>query len=201
MFLAARVLSSSSGERKVKRGAFQDAARTFDVAKRTINRIWNTHKHSITMPEKHNLNVKRRKGGGRKFKVGFVDVRRRVKAIPFSLRKSLRALSSQIDIPRTSLHRYLKLGVLSKSRSAVKPSLTDTNKVARVEYCKRFVDADGCFEPMLDYLDVNEKWWYLTEKSCSYIFVPGEELPPNCFVKHKSHIIKVVCLCVSAWPR
>ena len=117
----------------------------FVVTTRTATRIWNAHKHSIMMPEKHNLNVKRRKGCGRKFKVGFVDVRRRVKAIPFSLQKSLHALSSQIDILVTSLNHYLKLGALGKSGSVVKPTLTHTTKVTRMDYCTRFVDGDGLF--------------------------------------------------------
>ena len=201
VFLAGRIRSSSSEERKLQRGAIKGAADAFDVSISCVERIWRRHKSGIILPEKNKLDVRRKKGSGRKFKLDVNDVKARVRAVPFSLRKSPRSLSPQVGIPHMTLYRYLKLGVLAKSRSAVKPTLTPANKVARVEYCRRFVEADGCFGSMLDRIDIDEKWWYLTEKSCSYIVVPGEELPPNRFVQHKSHIIKVMCLCASARPR
>ena len=82
----------------------------------------------------------------------------------------------------------------------VKPILTDMNKVARVDYCIRFVDVDGCFDEMLDRLDINKMWWFLTKKSYSYIVDLCEELTPSRFVNHKSHIIKTMYLCASARP-
>jgi hypothetical protein len=201
MFLANRVRSSTSEERKLQRGAIAGAASAFSVSNSTVDKIWRKNKNGITKPEHHKLDLRRKKGSGRPSTLSVDQVKARVKAVPFSLRKSLRALSPHVGIPRTTLHRYLSRGVLAKSGSAVKPMLTDANKVARVDYCKGFVDAEGCFEEMLDRVDIDEKWWLLTEKSCSYIVVPGEELPPSRFVKHKSHIIKAMCLCASARPR
>ena len=98
----------------------------------TVKRIWRRHKSGIILPEKNKLDVRRKKGSGRKFKLDINDVKARVKAVPFSLQKSLRSLSPQVGIPHMTLYRYLKLGVLAKSRSAVKPTLTPANKVARV---------------------------------------------------------------------
>ena len=53
---------------------------------------------------------------------------------------------------------------------------------------------------MLDRVDIDEKWFYLTEVVTSYILVPGET-PPHRTCKHKSHIEKVMCLTAIAWPR
>lgn len=83
-------------------------------------------------------------------------------------------------------------------RSAVK--LTDDNKVQRVAYCESFIEADGCFGDMIDCVDIDEKWWYITRVNTSYIIVEGE-VPPDRKVKHKSHIIKVMCLTAMACPR
>jgi hypothetical protein len=46
---------------------------------------------------------------------------------------------------------------------------------------------------MLERVDIDEKWFYMTEVATSYILVPGET-PPHRTCKHKSHIEKV---CVS----
>ena len=75
------------------------------------------------------------------------------------------SLSPHVGIPRATLHHYLRLGVLGKSGSAVKPTLTPVNKIAMVECCRRFVEADGCFGLMLDRVDIDEKRWHLTEKN------------------------------------
>ena len=107
-----------------------------------------------------------------------------VKAIPFTIQTLLLALSPQVGIQVASLHHYLKLGILGKKWSVVKPMLTVANKVARVDYCKRCVGTHGCFDKMLDHLGIDEKWGFLTGKECSYIFVPVEELPPNRFGKN-----------------
>ena len=79
--------------------------------------------------------------------------------------------------------------------------LTDINKVVRVDYCKRFVNSDECFDAMLNPLNIDKKWWFLTKRKLLMHChprqgtVPGKELLSNCFVKHKSHIIKAMCLC------
>ena len=97
----------------------------------------------------------------------------------------------------------MKSGALKKTNtnSAVKPTLTDDNKVQRVAYCESFIESDGCFSDMLDRVDIDEKWWYITRVNTSYIIVDGE-IPPVRKVKHKSqHIIKVMCLTAMAHPR
>ena len=123
-----------------------------------VERIWRRFKSGIVAPEKNKLDLRCKKGSGRKFKLNPNDVKAMVKAVPFSFRKSLRSLSPQVGIPVTSLYRYLKLGLLGTSGSAVKPALTPANKVARVGYCQRFVGVEVCFSPILDRFDIFKKW-------------------------------------------
>ena len=73
------------------------------------------------------------KKSGRNFKLKFDDVKAKVNVTPFSLRKLLRPLSPQVDIPVTSLHRSLKLVFFGKSRGAVKPSLTKHKQGCQVD--------------------------------------------------------------------
>ena len=53
---------------------------------------------------------------------------------------------------------------------------------------------------MLERVDLDKKWFYMTEVATSYILVPGET-PPHQTCKHKSHIEKVMCLTAVARPR
>ena len=52
---------------------------------------------------------------------------------------------------------------------------------------------------MLERVDLDKKWFYMTEVATSYILVPGET-PPRQTCKHKSHIKKVTCLTAVARP-
>ena len=79
----------------------------------------------------------------------------------------------------------MKRQVLTKSRSTVKPNLTDVNKASRVSYCKSFVDKRGYFKSMLNCIDIDKKWWCITTVKLSYIIVPGKQAPDR-KVKHKS---------------
>ena len=53
---------------------------------------------------------------------------------------------------------------------------------------------------MFDRVDIDEKWWYITRVNTSYIIVDGK-IPAVRKLKHKSHIIKVMCLTAMARPR
>ena len=54
---------------------------------------------------------------------------------------------------------------------------------------------------MYDEVHVDEKWFFLCKAKESYILVCDEEEPPERYVKHKSHIAKVMFLCAQARPR
>ena len=122
-----------------------------------------------------------------------------VKAVPFHYHKNLRTLAFQVGIPKSTIHDALKKGLLKHTRNTIRPILTDKNKADRVVYCCSFVQ-DGQFVDMLERVDIDEKWFYMTEVATSYILVPGET-PPHQTCKHKSHIEKVMCLTAVARPR
>ena len=84
----------------------------------------------------------------------------------------------------------MKLGLLKSSKNSIKPILMPKNKLDRVNYCHSFV---------LDRVDIDEKWFYLSQKVTSFILVPGE-VPPLRLCKHKNHIEKAMCLTAMACP-
>jgi len=57
------------------------------------------------------------------------------------------------------------------------------------------------FKDMCDEVHVDEKWFCICKATQSHMLVADEELPPDQFVKHKSHIVKVMFVCAQARPR
>jgi hypothetical protein len=53
---------------------------------------------------------------------------------------------------------------------------------------------------MFNRLDIDKKWFYLTQINTKYILVPGEK-PPHQAARHKNHIPKAMCLTAMACPR
>ncbi|ETV69520.1 hypothetical protein H257_14882 [Aphanomyces astaci] len=75
-----------------------------------------------------------------------------------------------------ALHRYLKLGLFRSHSHAIKPLLTDANKYGRMKFAGEFVGSALELNYMLQYVHLDEKWFYTTEEIRKYYLVPG---PPN----------------------
>ena len=141
-----------------------------------------------------------KKGAGAPRRISIKDLHRRVRAVPFKDRKCIRSLGKKVGIPRATLGRALKLGLLKTTKSHIKPILTPENKATCVAYCLSNLDQQNCFLPMFNRVDIDEKWFYLTQINTRYILVPGEK-PPHRAARHKNHIPKAMCLTAMARPR
>ena len=71
--------------------------------------------------------------------------------------------------------------------SSLKPTLTEENKMSRMELALSFIDKNNTskFENMEDLIHINEKWFYLTKDGQHFIIAADEEEPYR-HVQHKS---------------
>jgi hypothetical protein len=161
--------------------------------------MWKKHKKNA-MDVNKPLEVVRKKGSGRKRMISIEQLKAMVKEVPFSQRNKVRSLAKAIKIPKTTLHRALQIGVLQRSKSAVKPILTEQNKQARIEWVMSKVTQDGRFVNMMNDVHIDEKWFYITREKESYIIVEGESIPER-KVKSKKFIAKIMFLAAFARPR
>ncbi|KAF0774582.1 hypothetical protein AaE_001718, partial [Aphanomyces astaci] len=99
-----------------------------------------------------------------------------------------------------SLHRYLKKGLLRAHSSAIRPILTNANKYCRLKYALNFVKPNFEISEMLNYVHLDEKWFYLTRQDQKYYLVPGESEPDR-KCKSKRYITKVMFVAAVARPR
>ena len=174
---------------------------TLGVSPRHNGDIWRKRKNEILDTLNKNLleSLKHRKGAGAPFRISIEDLQTCVKAVPFHFCKNSWTLAYKVGIPATTIRRALKVGCLKTSMNNLKPFLTPKNQADCVAYCHSFVDTDSWFSNMMDCVEINEKWFYLSEVVTKYILVPGE-VPPHRSCKHKCHIVKAMCLTVIALP-
>ncbi|ETI51616.1 hypothetical protein F443_05081 [Phytophthora nicotianae P1569] len=123
------------------------------------------------------------------------EVDERVAAVPLCQRQTLRALEAASGIPRSTLHRYLKVNTLRRFISRVKPSLTATHKLQRLTWALAQVHRPiGCclyrFDAMYNVVHIDEKWFNMYKASSRYYLTADEEMPyRTCPNKREKHFL------------
>ena len=103
--------------------------------------------------------------------------------------------------PATVRRWSLVCGAVMKRRW-IKPWLSDYHKRCRLEWILNEVGKrNRSFSPGYDTVHLDEKWFYLMKDGRKIRMFPDEAMPnpPKC--RHKSHIPKVMYICVVGRPR
>ncbi|ETV80465.1 hypothetical protein H257_06736 [Aphanomyces astaci] len=174
------------------RGVIVKAAKQFGCHERTVSRIWVRAQLSLRHGSiSADVRTKLRESA--------------IRAVPLMSRQTLRSLSAACGIPMTSIIRHKKKTPRFKAKSNyVKPFLTSANIEARLRYAMPFVrplsNGRHSFSNMLDFVHVDEKWFYLTKVKRRYYVYDDEEVAARS-VKPKHYITKVMFLGPVARPR
>ncbi|GMF33885.1 unnamed protein product [Phytophthora fragariaefolia] len=125
----------------------------------------------------------------------------KLKAFPLEDRQDIRHAARAAGVSRYMVAEQLRQGLLKRRTGRIKSALTDDNKLRRVEYALSYLDdASRFFEPMLDVVHVDEKWFNADKDKRSYILLDGEE-PPQRSRQSKRFIPKTMFLAAVARPR
>jgi hypothetical protein len=110
------------------------------------------------------------------------------------------SLSAALGVSKSTVQRALAAGEIKRHSSAVKPWLTDRNKLQRLDFCLSFVDSTTySFDSFDGTVHIDEKWFYLTRGEQSYYLDADEELPYRA-VKSKRYITKVMFMAAVMRP-
>ncbi len=193
-------LSQRHKNGRLIKGAIEEAEKIFPFKRASIQLIWKKARPGVLDPSIV-VDISNQKKGksGRKAKYSEGDLAT-MGDVPLRQRTTLRSLSFAMSIPRTSLWRLLKTGKIVRHSNTVKPLLSDQNKVARVEFCRSFVETSMHFNHMLNYVHIDEKWFYMTKIKDTYYLLPDED-PPERHCKSKRFITKVMFMAAVARPR
>ena len=104
-----------------------------------------------------------------------------------------------------TLQKYSKLINVRWGKSYIKPLLKSANKLLRINWILNELEpvgnGDYRFKNMDNVLHADEKWFYSSTLQHRHRIFPGEERHPDYQVQHKSHITKMMFLCVVGRPQ
>ena len=112
-------LLSESSHGKLKRGSIGEAAAKFGTSNKTVSRIW--HRGQLPCGEGEGAaDVSTRKSGKCGRKRTNLDVGAAA-GVPFRQRTSIRSLASALGVPKSTMHKRIKEGVMRPTSNPVKP--------------------------------------------------------------------------------
>ena len=174
------------------------------VTRSTISRLWGQahgarEQSLIITPEialRNNSHANLLMYSHAEFRQGF-------KESPRHRRKTYRSTVKAMGVSLNTVQRtLLQSDVCRIHTSSLKSTLTDENKVSRMELALSFIDKNNTskFEHMEGLIHYDEKWFYLMKDGQCFIIV-ADEAEPYRHVQQKSFLMKVMFLCVVASPR
>lgn len=157
--------ASSSGE--LEKGAISNVASHFAVSKRTVSRIWHHAMFQIDHGLPADLSSNLAMVVGRKrVQVDF----NQVSSIPLRRRTNIGSLAKCLNVSKSTMHRRIKEGALRPHTNAIKPTLTQENKRARLQFCLSKVTMSlssqiPMFHDTFNVVHIDEKWFYMSKPS------------------------------------
>jgi len=179
----------------------QIIADRFDLHLRTVHRIWRRGKTQLAnfVPVVVS-SLKKGRVGRKAIPINLETLR----DIPLKERMTIQDVCAKLNISKWKVQRYLRRGLLRRHSSSIKPYLTEGNKKTRLKWCidmiERGLSGDPRFKDFFDFVFIDEKWFYLTQKSEKYYLLPEED-DPHRTCKNKNYIPRLMFLCVCARPR
>ena len=152
-------------------GSLTIVADEIGVARSTISRLWRQAHEAceqslIITPEIASRNISR----ANCLKYSHAEFRQGLKEIPRRRRKTYRSTAKAMGLALNTVQRMLlHQDVYCVHTSSLKPTLTEENKMSRMELALSFMDKNNTskFENMEDLIHIDEKWFYLMKDALS----------------------------------
>ncbi|RLO11610.1 hypothetical protein DYB28_011183 [Aphanomyces astaci] len=177
--LVQHLLTKCASSGRIPKGVAASVGMLFGCSVTTVRRVWRRAAVDLSGTKTICRNVHQRKKDNCGRKRIHLDLPERIQAIPQSRRYCFRSIAHALGIPKSTLHSYYKRGVIAKYSSVLKPSLTESNKVCRLNWALQNVkDIDGAkfFDPMFDTVHVDEKWFFMSRIQKKVYGAPGEKI-------------------------
>jgi hypothetical protein len=175
----------------------------FGVDRKTVWRLW---KRADSARSSGKINYgeisSRKKNCGRRPMYPPHLVKSAVESTPLLQRRSQRKLAKALGVSKSTIQSWLNLGLLRSNTNALKPMLTEENKLKRWLFALewRSVEDPSKYQDMMDVIHLDEKWFYVSRENEKFL-LSEDEPEPYRTAAHKSHIKKVMFLCALARPR
>ncbi|GJN24769.1 hypothetical protein PR202_gb12531 [Eleusine coracana subsp. coracana] len=195
--LLARSKNGVLGKQVIKQVAPQ-----FGLSIRTVQKIWHRGKNDLA--QGNVVNVASRKRGRVARKVIPIDLER-LRDVPLSQSMTIEDVSKCLGVSKSKIMQYMGKGLIRRHYNKIKPFLTPANKKSRLQWCLDMIDPastsnDPHFKDLFDHVFIDEKCFFLSQKSSKYYLLPEED-DPRRTSKSKNYIPRLMFLCITAQPR
>ena len=140
-----------------------------------------------------------RRNNGRPVFYDREELLQEIRTLPVTQRTSVRDIASNVGVAPCTVARIIRdENLIVRHENNIKPALTKENQFARVEYCldkRDWATGLATYIPFTNICFLDEKWFYISQVSMKTYLCVGEE-PPYWTCKHKSHLQKLMVMCV-----
>jgi hypothetical protein len=156
-------LTAQSVNGVLHHGALSESAAKFGVSRSTISRLWKRYCLNRQNGLTFSPAIRSRKYSRHKpFKYVTSDILEHVPLIPLRQRTTVRDLAQALSISKSTIQRFLSMddnAPLHAHSSAVKPTLTEENKLSRVMFAVDQVGENGLFKDLYDEVHIDGGEW------------------------------------------
>ena len=209
--LLADLLDQSSmvnGKRVLASGAVRNVAKKFKLSERSVRRQW---KKALDRREKegfYSCTSLKQGNSGRKQLYNREELMEAMEQVPGHERGNLRSLANSLGVGLKTVW-MLKMDekIIHPHTNAIKPFLTDENKLHRIAYAADHVitvNGGSFYDGMYNEIHVDEKWFFISKETQRVYLTQREKRNgdyPKRKCKSKRYLIKVMFLCAVARPR
>ncbi|XP_010684477.1 uncharacterized protein LOC104899035 [Beta vulgaris subsp. vulgaris] len=159
-------LLNRAKEGKLKYGSITAGATEFNLSKRCVSNIWNTTRKFTEAFSRFSVATRLHQSGRKRIQVSISDITQ----LSMGQRSCIRDLSSMLGVSKSTVHRMIKRGLIRPHTNALHPGLKDANKVTRLQWILNLLIGNTPqtmrkYYPMYDFVVLDEKWFYLTNKT------------------------------------
>ncbi|XP_057779510.1 uncharacterized protein LOC130998094 [Salvia miltiorrhiza] len=179
----------------------KEAVTIFNFLKRTVTRLWAATKKQQDKGEQ--IYLTSAKPNAPRRKRVHVDIEL-IQSLELHKRSTIRRLAVGINRSKNTVWLWVNQGLIRAYTSAIKPDLTTSNKLLRLQFSLETLEFDRImmalkFKAMNNTVHIDEKWFYITKAAHRFYLTPGEG-DPHRICKSKSFIEKVIFLCAVYRP-
>ncbi|ETM99158.1 hypothetical protein PPTG_19010 [Phytophthora nicotianae INRA-310] len=187
-------------------GLKTSVAKHVDVHRDTVAAIWSRYKESVAAGNIAGDISCRYKGRSGRKGYNRQELEAKSAAVPAERRSTIRSTAACVGVSLGVIQRLLASHALVAKTTTIKPILKTTHRQRRMQYAMSFLDdkpdvhrdkIGHRFDPMLNIVHVDEKWFNHDKNPRRYYLLSGED-PPERHRHSACHIEKTMFLAAVA---
>ncbi|XP_074284300.1 uncharacterized protein LOC141608853 [Silene latifolia] len=196
------LLLEKTNDGKLKHGAMNEVAAQFGVCRKTVTKLWKQAK--MQHAAGHGISVNSKLKGRQMPKRKVFDTNK-LESIELLERTTQEGVSKGMGVSQSTLSRWVKADLIDSHTNAIKPLLSDKNKLERLIYCLSHLHYDKhtkqfIFKDQSNVIHIDEKWFFITKPSQRFYVGKKERRPFRC-TQSKRFITNVMFMCAVSRPK